>query len=156
MAGVFREKSLERAASPESLDDYIQVSNPSVWMVLIAILLLLAGGFVWACFANLSDEQPCTIAVSGNTAACYVDQANAEYLSEGDEVTVAGTTGTVLSVSADVVPLSGLPGEAQDAAADGTEWFYWATVSLELPEGVYEGEVTTRSYRPLALLFGQE
>ena len=120
------------------------------------VLLLLAGGFVWACFANLSDEQPCTIAVSGNTAACYVDQANAEYLSEGDEVTVAGTTGTVLSVSADVVPLSGLPGEAQDAAADGTEWFYWVTVSLELPEGVYEGEVTTRSYRPLALLFGQE
>lgn len=93
MAGVFREKSLERAASPESLDDYIQVSNPSVWMVLIAILLLLAGGFMWACFANLSDEQPCTIAVSGNTAACYVDQANAECLSEGDEVVVAGTTG---------------------------------------------------------------
>ena len=38
-ASPFRQESLDRAKSPEQLDDYIRVSNPGVWMVLGAVLL---------------------------------------------------------------------------------------------------------------------
>ncbi len=44
---IFREKSIDRISSPEQLNDYIKVTTPSVWLVLIAILLLLAGAMVW-------------------------------------------------------------------------------------------------------------
>lgn len=75
MAQVFRTSSLERAASPESLDDYIQVSNPSVWMILGAIVLLLVGALVWACFGHLSDVQRGVLVVT--LLGMVVPQVNA-------------------------------------------------------------------------------
>lgn len=50
---IFREKSIERITSPEQLNDYIKVTTPSVWLVLIAILLLLGGGLVWGVFGKV-------------------------------------------------------------------------------------------------------
>ena len=156
MAQVFRKSSLERAAAPDRLDDYIQVSNPSVWMVLIAILLLLAGGLVWACFANLSDEQRCAVEVTDGKAVCYVDQANAADLTMGDVVDVSGAEGSVASVSSEATPFSSLSATAQDALQSNSGWVYAASASIDLPDGVYAGTVTTREYHPLALLFGRE
>ena len=40
---LFRQKSIDRVSSPEQLNDYIRVTTPSVWLALIAIILLLAG-----------------------------------------------------------------------------------------------------------------
>ena len=40
---VFRQKSMERITSPEQMNDYIRVSNPSVWMLLAAVIVLLIG-----------------------------------------------------------------------------------------------------------------
>ena len=47
MSKLFREKSLERIASPEQLNAYIRVSTPSVWLLLAAVVILLAGVCVW-------------------------------------------------------------------------------------------------------------
>ena len=45
---VFREKSIERVSSPEELNDYIRVTTPSVWLVLAALIVLLAGMLAWS------------------------------------------------------------------------------------------------------------
>ena len=50
---LFRKKSVERVSSPEQLNDYIRVANPSVWMILAAIMILLAGVIVWGCIGHL-------------------------------------------------------------------------------------------------------
>ena len=52
--GVFREKSLERISEPEQLHDYIRVTSPGVWLVLIAVIVLLAGVMVWGVFGKLT------------------------------------------------------------------------------------------------------
>ena len=44
---VFRQKSMEKISSPEQMNDYIRVSNPRVWMILAAVIVLLAGVCVW-------------------------------------------------------------------------------------------------------------
>ena len=44
---IFRKKSLDKVKSPENLDDYIQVSNPGVWLLLVSVIILLAGACVW-------------------------------------------------------------------------------------------------------------
>ena len=44
---IFRKKSLERISSPEQLNDYIKVSNPSVWIIIIAIFCVLGAGLYW-------------------------------------------------------------------------------------------------------------
>lgn len=51
--GLFRKKSLERISSPEQLKDYIHVTTPGVWFVLLAITVLLAGVLVWAAFGTM-------------------------------------------------------------------------------------------------------
>ena len=51
---VFRNESLDRVNSPEELNDYIKVTSPSVWIVLSAIVLLLVGFIVFACFAAIA------------------------------------------------------------------------------------------------------
>lgn len=50
---IFREKSMERVASPEQLNDYIRVTSPSVWIILLAMLVLLAGILVWSVFGRV-------------------------------------------------------------------------------------------------------
>ena len=44
---LFRKKSLDRISSPEQLNDYLRVTNPTVWVVLGAVILLLLGVIVW-------------------------------------------------------------------------------------------------------------
>ena len=56
MAGsnIFRNKSLERVSSPEQLNDYIRVTTPSVWIVLIALVVLLVGMLTWSIFGKVA------------------------------------------------------------------------------------------------------
>ena len=52
-SSVFREKSINRVSSPESLNDYIRVTSPSVWIVLLALVVLLAGMLAWSFFGRI-------------------------------------------------------------------------------------------------------
>ncbi len=50
---IFRKKSMDRVSSPEQLNDYIRVTNPTVWLVLLAIILLLVGMLAWSIFGTV-------------------------------------------------------------------------------------------------------
>ena len=50
---IFREKSIERVTSPEQLNDYIKVTTPSVWLILLATLVLIIGTLFWAVFGKI-------------------------------------------------------------------------------------------------------
>lgn len=58
---IFRKKSLERISSPEEIDDYMKVTSPSMWLVLGAILLLLAALIFWSITARIES----TVVVDG-------------------------------------------------------------------------------------------
>jgi hypothetical protein len=45
---IFRKQSIDRISSPEQLNDYIKVSNPSIWIILTAVIVLLAAVLVWS------------------------------------------------------------------------------------------------------------
>ena len=50
---IFRQRSLERISSPEQLTDYLKVTNIGVWVILAAVIILLAGLLVWSMVGNL-------------------------------------------------------------------------------------------------------
>ncbi|MCM1328964.1 MAG: hypothetical protein NC253_05925 [Ruminococcus sp.] len=50
---LFRKASIDRVSSPEQLNDYVRVSNPSVWTILAAIIILLTGVYIWGIFGRL-------------------------------------------------------------------------------------------------------
>jgi hypothetical protein len=45
---LFREKSIKKIDSPEKLDDYLKVTSPKVWIILISIIVLIIGFVAWA------------------------------------------------------------------------------------------------------------
>lgn len=38
---IFREKSIDRMKEPDELNDYIRITEPKIWLLLIGILILL-------------------------------------------------------------------------------------------------------------------
>jgi hypothetical protein len=76
-AGIFRKESIDRISSPERLDEYIKVANPSIWLLLTALIVLFASVSVW----GFTGTLPKTLTVNGITeengrVVCFVD-ANA-------------------------------------------------------------------------------
>ena len=55
--GIFREKSMDRISSPEELNDYIRVTTPSVWVVLLALVILLIGILAWSFLGRFPVQQ---------------------------------------------------------------------------------------------------
>lgn len=53
---LFRKSSLERISSPERLNEYIKITHPGVWSVLLGCLaLLIAVGF-WGFYGSIPDS----------------------------------------------------------------------------------------------------
>ena len=50
---IFRQKSIDRVSSPEQLNDYIRVTTPTVWLVLLALVILLLGILAWSVFGTV-------------------------------------------------------------------------------------------------------
>ena len=53
MGQIFRDKSIKRVDQPEDLSDYIRVTTPSVWIVLIGIVLVLVAILGWMIFGTV-------------------------------------------------------------------------------------------------------
>jgi hypothetical protein len=71
---IFREESIDRALSPDQLDQYIKVSNPGIWLVLTALLALFASLLIW----GFTGTLPKTLTVNGimgenEQAICFID-----------------------------------------------------------------------------------
>ena len=61
--GLFRKKSIERISSPEQLHDYMRVTSPRLWMLLAAVVLLLAGFIVYASGTTMENVVPVKVKV---------------------------------------------------------------------------------------------
>ena len=57
MSELFRKKAMDKVQSPEQLNDYIRVTTPSVWLVLIALIILLVGVFAWGIAGTVSVQE---------------------------------------------------------------------------------------------------
>ena len=55
---LFRKKSLDRISSPEELHDYMRVTSPRLWMILSAILVLVAGFIAYASTTTMESTVP--------------------------------------------------------------------------------------------------
>ncbi|MDR3178918.1 MAG: hypothetical protein LBT82_02545 [Oscillospiraceae bacterium] len=72
---IFRKSSLDRISSPEKLNDYIKVSNPSVWLIISALFVLIVIGFVWASVGSLpTNVQAVGVFASQNKSSKSADQ----------------------------------------------------------------------------------
>ncbi len=133
---LFRKKSLERISSPEELGDYLHVTSPAVWMILTAIILLLAGVLIWSSVASIDSFASGTAQVeNGSMRIRFDDEQIARSVQSGMTVVVGETRSTISGIGTD---------------ADGA---LFASAETTLADGSYAAGVIFRSTKVLRLLF---
>ena len=98
---IFRKKSLEKIQSPESLNDYLRVSNPGMWLLLAAIAVLLAGACIWSIFGTVRSSTTAVATVGEEQIICYVDEQDQQRVQPGMKVLLEGREGIVSEVPGD-------------------------------------------------------
>ena len=133
---LFSRKSIDRISSPEQLGDYLHVTAPSIWIVLLAVLLLLASLLVWSAVTAVESYAAGTAEVqSGVLTLTFDDGEKAENVEVGMNVKIGEYQTPVLSVG-------------QDGVGN-----VFAVAETNLTDGAYEAKVGYRSTRIIQMLF---
>lgn len=155
---IFRKSSLDRISSPEQLTDYIRVTNPSVWVILIAVAILLISVLIWSIFGVLPDTLKVNAMVQDGRAICYVDEGTASKLDAGMPIQVGETSGIITGVSTLPVSAARLGEEIPDdfvlSRLITGEWNF--PVQAEVPgleDGLYEMVITIDNIKPISFLW---
>ena len=135
---IFREKSIKRVSSPEQLNDYVKVSAPVVWLVLIGIAVLLIGVFVWGIFGHLETVGEADGVCEGDVVACYVTADDANRLSVGDSVSIAGQEYQIEEIGT-IEKVSGVS-------------VCRLVISADLPEGNYIVRIPVERIHPVSFV----
>lgn len=85
---IFRKKSVDKMSSPEQLNDYIKVTNPGVWMILTAIIVLLIGVCVWGIFGKLETKITVAAESLDGRMVLYVKESDVEDIKESMSVSI--------------------------------------------------------------------
>lgn len=96
---IFRKTSLDRISDPEQLNDYIRVTNPSVWMILCAVILLLTGVCVWGVFGRLDTTVTVGAVTENDQTICYIRDGDLPSVETGMQVQIADATYHIRSIS---------------------------------------------------------
>lgn len=133
---IFRKKSLEKIKSPENLDDYIQVSNPGVWLLLISVIVLLAGACVWGIFGHIDSTAEAEIRAENAVLICYVADQDISSVHEGMTVKFDDYEAVITEIG------------------QKDEQGYSCVLQSEqlIPDGFYAGKIVTNSVKPFSFI----
>ena len=133
---LFRKKNLDRVSSPEQLGDYLRVTSPSIWIVLAAVIVLLASLFLWSSVTAVESYAAGTAEVRDGVLTFHFDEADqAEHVEAGMNVQVGELLTPVASIGRDE---NGNP---------------VAIANIDLPDGNYPARVRYRSTQIIRMLF---
>ena len=151
---LFRKKSVERVSSPEQLNDYIRVANPSVWMILAAIVILLAGVIVWGCIGHLDTTLSTAVVCENDTAVVYVKEADIEKIAVGMTVRVGDEEYAVSEISTEPIRVDDTMSEYAIHASGLTagEWVYAVKLNGDIADGVHKAEIVIESISPISFI----
>lgn len=133
---VFRKETLERISSPEQLTDYLRITNPGVWVILTAVILLLAGLFAWSMIGTLETTASVKVIVANDNA--QIVPVDAAIITEGMIFRVNSEEYTV-------------------ALADNDDLGrYYGLASVDLPDGIYDGTIVVDQVHPIDFLLSNK
>ena len=151
---LFKKSSIDKVSSPEQLHDYVKVTNPGLWMVISAIVILLAGVVVWGAIGKIDTAMETAIVADGGNAVIYIGESDVEKLeigmivrSEGKEYKITDIAKEPIKVDAS---LSDYAIHASGLAIG--EWVYAVSIDGEHSDGVHKADIVTESISPISFI----
>ena len=133
---IFRKKSLDKARSPENLNDYIHVTNPGVWILMISIIVLLAGACVWGFFGRIESSVSSVVTVENGAVECVVSAENFTSLTPGMKVRFDSYEGEITSIS----------------TLDNGSYVCEVSAAGTPTDGTFSGTVVTKTVSPMSFI----
>ena len=125
---------MERISSPEQLTDYLRVTNPGIWVILTAVLLILIALMAWSTVGTLETTADAKAVVRNNAVQAVVTGSEYGEIKSGMPMRVASQECIVSSIDADE---------------------YGRTVAhaqVSLPDGAYDAEIIVERIHPIRFL----
>jgi len=123
---IFRQKSIDRISSPEELNNYLRVTTPGVWAILVAI--------IWSSVGVLETKADAKIEIKDSVMTVTVTGAKTDKIKNGMIVVVDESESVLEKVEIDEYGRA--VGEAVTNLADGK----------------YNGEVIIERVHPIKFL----
>lgn len=130
---IFRQKNLAQMSSPEELNDILKVVNPSGWVILLSVFLILTGLFVWCLVGNVEKKINSSVEVS-NGVAHFVIKDTA--IRSGMKVIIGDTESLI-----------------RDVGQNKNGYYIGAADVPEMIDGIYKAKITIEKINPVKLLF---
>ena len=133
-SGLFRKKVIDHISSPEDLTAYLKVTSPGVWIVLVAVIALLAGLFAWSMVGSLETTVDAVVTVEDHKARIVTTGQSNSAIKENMSFRIDSKEYVISSVDVDEY------GRAT------------AYAEVLLPDGTYVADVVVEQTYPIEFL----
>lgn len=151
---LFRKKSIEKVSSPEQLNEYIRVSNPGVWMVLAAIVILLIGVCVWGVLGHLDTTVTTVAVVENSEITVYVRESDIEQIRDGMKVMIGNAECEITDIAVQPVAVGDDFSEyaLHVGSLQNGEWVYPVAAGGEADDGIHSADIVVESVSPISFV----
>ena len=98
---LYRKKALSKVNTPERLNEIICVTNPGVWLIMTALLVLLLGALCWGIFGEIETTVPVTFINEAGTFTITMSADEAREIQVGTIARVGVQKGNVTAIHMD-------------------------------------------------------
>ena len=151
---LFKKGNMDKISSPEQLHDYVRVANPGLWMVISAIVILLAGIVVWGFIGKIDTTMTTAIVTDGKNAVIYVGESDVEKLKIGMTVRSEGNEYTITDIAKEPIKVDESLTDYAIHASGLTvgEWVYAVSIDGEHSDGVQKADIVIESISPISFI----
>ncbi len=151
---LYRKNAMERVTSPEQLNDYIHVTSPAIWMILIGIAVILIGMLVWANVGHLDTYEVGAGIVSDGEVTVYVTPQVRAKVKSGMELNVQNHKTEIKSISDYPVTV---PGDIDTyvlnaANLEEGQNAYILKAPVDMENGIYTVSILLESVKPISFV----
>ena len=151
---LFKKSNTGRISSPDQLHDYVRVANPGLWMVISAIVILLAGVVAWGFIGKIDTTLSSAIVTDGGESVIYIGETDAEKLKIGMTVRSEGREYKITDIAKEPVKVEDCLTDYAIHASGLTagEWVYAISIDGEHSDGVQKADIVIESISPISFI----
>ena len=150
------DKKFKKVNSPEQLNQYIRLSNPGVWILLLAIVVLLVGVCIWGYFGKIDTKLKTVVVSDNNSSYLYVKEEDVLKIKDGMQVQLNNNDATLEIVDIEETPEKVTEDMDEYARHLGNlqigEWVYKCKLNKSVKEGTYSANVIIESIAPMTFI----